>query len=99
MIDIIFYDMSDDRLRTKTAKILKKYGYVRIQYSVFIGKQRKATRRTVFNKLKALTAESEPSTTKIYFLEIQDDQADNFTSIGDLPPLEIILGKVKTILW
>lgn len=31
---LISYDISDDKLRTKFAKHLKKYGY-RIQYSVF----------------------------------------------------------------
>lgn len=99
MIDIIFYDIEQDRLRTKAAKILKKYGYARIQYSVFLGRSRKATRRKVWNALTKLLKETEPVLNKVCFLEIQDDQADNMYCIGEAPPLDIILGRVHTVLW
>jgi len=34
----VFYDVPDDRLRTKIADVLKDYGLERIQKSVFFGK-------------------------------------------------------------
>ena len=37
MIYLISYDIGNDRLRTKTAKILVAAGYERIQYSVYLG--------------------------------------------------------------
>ncbi|MDO9527715.1 MAG: CRISPR-associated endonuclease Cas2 [Syntrophales bacterium] len=34
----IIYDISDDRTRNKVAKECKKYGLIRVQKSVFLGK-------------------------------------------------------------
>lgn len=99
MIELIFYDIEHDNLRTKAAKVLKKHGYSRIQYSVFIGKQRKATRRLLRNKLEKILQGTDTSLNKIFFLEIHDDQCDNFSFIGQAPPMDIILGKVHTLLW
>lgn len=38
MFFYVFYDVPDDRLRTKIADVLKDYGLERIQKSVFFGK-------------------------------------------------------------
>jgi CRISPR-associated protein Cas2 len=34
----IIYDIVDDKIRSKVAKICKQYGLQRVQYSVFLGK-------------------------------------------------------------
>ncbi|MBW1728438.1 MAG: CRISPR-associated endonuclease Cas2, partial [Deltaproteobacteria bacterium] len=34
----ILYDIVDDKARTKVAKACKKYGLIRVQKSVFLGK-------------------------------------------------------------
>ncbi len=34
----IIYDIADDKVRTKVAKACKKYGLIRVQKSVFLGK-------------------------------------------------------------
>lgn len=36
-IYLIAYDISDNKRRTRIAKLLEKYGYERIQFSVFTG--------------------------------------------------------------
>jgi CRISPR-associated protein Cas2 len=37
MHKLIFYDIEDDKVRTKLAKVLESMGLVRIQKSVFVG--------------------------------------------------------------
>ncbi len=34
----VIYDIAEDKFRTKVAKALKKYGLIRVQKSVFLGK-------------------------------------------------------------
>ena len=37
MVSLIFYDIEDNKERTKVSKYLEKEGFERIQYSVFAG--------------------------------------------------------------
>ena len=51
---LISYDISDDRLRTKAAKLILRAGGHRIQYSVFMGTFSTARRQRLEVDLLAL---------------------------------------------
>lgn len=52
---IISYDIADDKMRTRFTKMIKKYGAIRIQYSVY---EVQNTRRVIDNILVKIEAYS-----------------------------------------
>lgn len=52
---IISYDIADDKMRTRFTKMIKKYGAIRLQYSVY---EVQNTRRVIDNILVKIEAYS-----------------------------------------
>ena len=50
---IVTYDIADDKLRTKFAKFLSKFGY-RLQYSVFEVRQSKRVLNNILTEVKSI---------------------------------------------
>lgn len=55
---LVFYDISDDRVRGKVACTLEDYGLDRIQYSAFYGRLNRTLQRELMVKLRALLGTS-----------------------------------------
>jgi len=52
MITLVIYDITDDRIRNKIAKVCKRFGLVRIQKSAFLGYLCSARRKELSSKLR-----------------------------------------------
>jgi len=57
MLFLIIYDITNDRLRTKIANVLKDYGLDRIQYSAFLGSLKQFELNSLITDLKNVLAE------------------------------------------
>ena len=66
---IITYDISDDKLRTKFAKFLKKYGR-RIQYSVFEIKNSPRILRLILTEIDSNFGKKFQPTDSVYIFPI-----------------------------
>ena len=51
MQTIVMYDVPDDRLRTRIARICEDYGMQRIQYSTFVGPMNRNRQEEAFMKI------------------------------------------------
>ncbi|MBM7644542.1 CRISPR-associated protein Cas2 [Scopulibacillus daqui] len=63
---LLIYDISEDKLRTKTSETCKDYGLVRVQYSAFYGSMSKNLYGELQRKLKDLLKNSERSSVIIF---------------------------------
>jgi CRISPR-associated protein Cas2 len=82
MIYLLFYDITNDKIRTKIAKQLIAEGYERLQYSVYTFTQNPKNNRILWSSLKRSLAE-EPNA-KLYVLGITKKNFKNIQVIGDL---------------
>ncbi len=52
MITLVIYDITDDRIRNRVAKVCKQHGLSRIQKSAFLGEISSARRKELSVKLR-----------------------------------------------
>ncbi|MDQ0157383.1 CRISPR-associated endonuclease Cas2 [Robertmurraya andreesenii] len=55
---LLIYDITEDKLRTKTANMCKDYGLFRVQYSAFFGEISKNLHGELVRRLKHLLKDS-----------------------------------------
>ena len=95
MVALIFYDIEDNKQRTKVSKFLEKEGFERIQYSVFAGP-------TDTQELKELLVELYNKVTgkedKIFALPISIAKFTDMLCCGPKPDLEYIAGTLPVLL-
>ncbi len=78
-IYLIFYDISQNKLRTQAAKLLEREGYERIQFSVFMGTQNPEKNR-VWQKLRL--AFKEQTNEKIFCIKLNKQNFYSMKIIG-----------------
>ncbi len=98
MLRIITYDIENDRLRTKTAKLLLRQGFERLQFSVFIGEIESDKWKTIWKKLQQLAEKDLAESDQICSFIIAPEQFRNLLTIGSAPDVEYIMGE-KTVLY
>jgi len=54
MMTLVIYDISDDDIRLKVAKVCKRFGLSRIQRSAFLGELTSSKRKELTLKLKRI---------------------------------------------
>jgi len=81
---LIFYDISNDRIRNKVAKLLEKEGYDRIQYSVFAGPWHPANNKLLWNELRELYPINEKLVDRIFALKVLPQNFLNMKRIGNI---------------
>lgn len=97
---VITYDIEDDRLRTKTAKILQRLGCARVQKSVFIAPdlEKKHLLQLQHALQRLLTKRLQPSDS-LLIIPLREDLTTEIITIGhnniltelEPKPLKIIL--------
>ena len=97
-IRIVFYDISDDKHRTKLAHKLRAWGFERIQYSVFCGRHSPFQWQKCWKEILAQAKKYGDGTEKIYTLIISRQQLENMEHIGEKPDLSIALNE-RITLW
>lgn len=83
----VFYDIEDDRVRTKVADTCKDYGLGRIQFSGFSGSLNKNKREELFLKLRVLLGNK---TGKVLMLPICERDVKARKEIINGPPDDTI---------
>lgn len=79
----VAYDISDNRLRRKTIKILERFGCVRIQKSVFLGTDLTPfDKKEVIQQLQTLLEEAE-ETDAIMFMPVDKELLSQVSIVGD----------------
>lgn len=78
---LIFYDIQENRLRTKVVKLLQKEGYERLQYSVFVGEINPAS-SGLWERLQLLFAGK--SAEKLYCLRVSKENLKMLKAIGTI---------------
>lgn len=63
---LLIYDITEDKLRNKTANMCKDYGLFRVQYSAFFGEISRNLHGELIRRLKLLLKESERSSVIIF---------------------------------
>jgi CRISPR-associated endonuclease Cas2 len=100
MNHLISYDISDNRLRLKAAKLIKQAGCLRIQYSVFAGTLRESTSQKLAQKLAVLEQNADWSEEdSILILPLHQYSRDQLQIFGTLPPdWDLIQGDLHTLV-
>jgi CRISPR-associated protein Cas2 len=80
MIYILFYDISDDKLRNKIAKLLISKGFERLQLSVFTGLENPVKNSRLWQTILDLL-KPEP-TSKLYVLPVKKDYFCTMQGVG-----------------
>ena len=100
MNHLVSYDISNNRLRLKVARCLKRAGCLRLQYSVFAGSLRESTVKELlrdigeFERDAAWSAED-----SILVLPLHQYSRDQLQIFGVLPPdWDLIQGDLHTLV-
>ncbi|MCS7035353.1 MAG: CRISPR-associated endonuclease Cas2 [Saprospiraceae bacterium] len=97
---VITYDIEDDRLRTKTAKVLQRHGCARVQKSVFVAPNLEKKHLALLqNALQRLLNKRIQPTDSLLIIPLRDDLAAEIAIIGhnnvltelEPKPLKILL--------
>lgn len=97
---LISYDIQDDGLRVKIAKILIQYGLHRIQYSVFMGELRDAALVKIEQSLNGFASGSLwSSDDSVMILPLHQYSEDHVQFIGESPDKwQEITGNIHTLI-
>ena len=83
MYKLVFYDIVDDKIRTKLANKLEEMGLVRLQYSVFFGRGNTVYWSKVSEKIKKLTVDFVPASDSCCFLIIEEKPLKSMKIYGN----------------
>jgi CRISPR-associated protein Cas2 len=81
MLYLVTYDIQDNKLRTKIAKVLVKNGLERIQYSVFMGDLTDTVKNFILDKVKILIGGA--TEYSVLFIPLHKDMLFDITEISE----------------
>ncbi|SEJ81925.1 CRISPR-associated endonuclease Cas2 [Cyclobacterium xiamenense] len=103
MMYLIIYDISENRIRSKVAKLLVSRGYERIQLSVFAGPFSPMADAHLWKRLQILcprSGEAESEGNSLLVVEVPLKQFANIRTIGTLPfDMAEMTGTAHTLWW
>lgn len=97
---LISYDIENDRLRTKAAKLLIQHGLHRVQFSVFMGNLEPKAEKALTTALQALSLDSNWVLSDSFLvLPLHQNTLKQMSVIGAWPARwEEISGNLKTLI-
>jgi CRISPR-associated endonuclease Cas2 len=100
---LIIYDITENRIRTKVARLLISHGYERIQLSVFAGPFSPMANATLWRQLEILCpnkGEAESERNSLLVVEVPLKQFVKIRAIGNLPfDMAEMTGTAQTLWW
>lgn len=95
------YDITNEKVLQKTAKLVEKYGYERINYSVWIGWQSLNELPELKERLQQLFRKPEASGSRLYTLPIKVSGFRKMKSITGHQPAELAywLGEQQNLFF
>lgn len=96
LLRLIIYDIENDKYRTKLAKKLEAYGFIRLQYSVFCGRHSLVQWQKVWKKIKEFESKYGSPNDKIYATILSTSNFKKMDIIGEKPDFALILDEIIT---
>ncbi|SFP82979.1 CRISPR-associated endonuclease Cas2 [Parafilimonas terrae] len=96
---IISYDMNNDKGRTKLAKELERFGFTRIQYSVFAGTATIAQWRNRKKKIEGIFLKYAEAGDKLYAIPQSEKMFKQAEMHGTGFDIDWVTGKVHTLYY
>lgn len=94
MLVWVVYDISNDKVRLKVAKICKNYGLYRVQKSAFLGDINKNQKDELILQCKDITNEEKDS---VYVFPMCDEDFKKVRMIGKAFDTNLISDEVKAL--
>jgi CRISPR-associated protein Cas2 len=94
MLTWVVYDISDDKVRTKVAKICKGYGLYRVQKSAFLGDINRNQADELVLRCKEIT---DDETDSVYIFPMCDEDFKKVRMIGIPFDKELVSDEVKAL--
>lgn len=99
MIYLVFYDITNDRLRKKVSDTLIAHGYERLQYSVFIGLENPKRIKGLWGRLKALMKKTDAPDDKLLFFGTEKRALEKMKVLGDFnADIDYLAGKKNAMI-
>ncbi|SFS79448.1 CRISPR-associated endonuclease Cas2 [Lutibacter maritimus] len=93
---LLFYDITENNLRTKISKLLIETGYERLQLSVFVAPYNPLNNK-VWQKIKMLLINT--PTNKVYCIKLTNESFYNIKIIGNLEiDLKYLAGDLSSLI-
>jgi len=89
----IAYDISNNRLRLKAAKMCRRIGLVRLQKSVFVGE----TRADLLAELEQTFRPVLPASDKLVIIRLEKNEFDNILQLSKNPALQQL--RIPLTVW
>lgn len=94
MICWVMYDIKNDRVRSKVAKICLQSGLLRVQYSVFLGKIENTERDSLRLQIEDLVDEENDS---VYIFPMNKEELRDTCLIGQAFDKKMVTDEVKSL--
>lgn len=94
MITWVIYDIGDDKIRNKVAKICKEYGLYRVQKSAFLGDTNKNQKDELLLRCKEIVDEESDS---VYVFPMCNDDFQKVKMIGKAFDKDLVADEVKAL--
>ena len=94
MIVWVLYDIEDDKVRTKTAKLCKQAGLYRVQFSVFLGTLDANAKDTLELRIKDLIDEDKDS---VYMFPMSKNELQATVLLGKAFDKKLVTDEVKAL--
>ena len=98
MVCIVFYDIENNKVRTKVAKKLLEYGLVRLQFSVFAGPYERVTFDELWQNITELIKQKQGEQDKFYYILVSINQFKNLKMYGETVDVNYICGTSHTMI-
>jgi len=83
-IYLVCYDIEKDYTRTKLADVLQRYGYERIQYSIFVGIENPRSLPALWNRIQVLIPLDKVGKDRIFVIRMRKQYLKKMLVIGNL---------------
>ena len=98
MIYLLFYDISNNKIRTKIAKLLISEGFERIQFSVYTSLKNPEKNETLWTTLLNLTETENDA--KIYVIALTKNNFKNIKIIGNFDfDIDYLTGEKRSLTF
>ncbi len=98
---MVMYDITQKRALQKTAKIMEKFGFIRINYSVWLGNNDPVGQPELNEKLEKLLETPENKGTRFYILPVTINTVKKIRKLNGRKPkeLDFWVGTRKTMFF
>ncbi len=96
MITWTLYDIKDDKVRNKVAKLCKQSGLYRVQYSVFLGTLSASQKDTLTLQIEALIDEEHDS---VYIFPMSKNELQDTALLGQAFDKKLVTDQVKALFF